>query len=44
MCTREKHLFHNDIPPYFKFVLSNESLDLCELKIKKNIKRINNTE
>ncbi len=32
MCIREKHLFHNDIHPYFKFVLSNESLDFCDKK------------
>ncbi len=32
MCIREKHLFHNDISPHFKFLLSNERLDLCDLK------------
>ncbi len=26
MCIREKHLFHNDISPHFKFLLSNERL------------------
>ncbi len=30
MCIREKHLFHNDISPHFKFLLSNERLDLCD--------------
>ncbi len=35
MCIREKHLFHNDISPHFKFLLSNERLDFCDfLKIK----------
>ncbi len=28
MCIREKHLFHNDISPHFKFLLSNERLHL----------------
>ncbi len=28
MCIREKHFFHNDISPHFKFLLSNERLDL----------------
>ncbi len=29
------HLFHNDISPYFKFLLSNERLDFCDFfKIK----------
>ncbi len=27
MCIREKHLFHNDISPHYKFLLSNERLD-----------------
>ncbi len=27
---REKHLFHNDISPHFKFLLSNERLDFCD--------------
>jgi len=26
----EKHVFHNDISPDFKFLLSNEMLDVCE--------------
>ncbi len=30
MCIREKHLFHNDISPHFKFLFSNEKLDFCE--------------
>ncbi len=30
MCIREKHLFHNVIPSYFKFLLSNERLDFCD--------------
>ncbi len=32
MCIREKHLFHNDISPHFKFLFSIESLDFCDLK------------
>ncbi len=36
MCIREKHLFHNDISPQFKFVLSNERLDFCELTMQIN--------
>ncbi len=32
MCIREKHLFQNDISPHFKFLLSNERLDFCDLK------------
>ncbi len=32
MCIREKHLFHNDISPHFKFLFSNERLDFCDLK------------
>ncbi len=42
MCIREKHLFHNDISPHFKF-LSNERLDFCEF-FKQKIKRINNAD
>ncbi len=35
MYIREKYLFHNDIFPYFKFLLSNERLDFFKiLKIK----------
>ncbi len=30
MCIREKHLFHNDISPHFKFLWSNERLDFSE--------------
>ncbi len=30
MCIREKHLFHNDIFPHFKCLLSNERLDFCD--------------
>ncbi len=30
MCIREKHLFHNDISPHFKFLFSNKRLDFCE--------------
>ncbi len=30
MCIREKKLFHNDISPHFKFLLSNEMLDFCD--------------
>ncbi len=30
MCIREKHLFHNDISPHFKLLLSNERLDFCD--------------
>ncbi len=30
----EKTLFHNDISPHFQFLLSNERLDLCDLKKK----------
>ncbi len=43
MCFREKHLFHNDISPHFKFLLSNESLDFCEF-FKLKIKSINNAD
>ncbi len=43
MCIREKHLFLNDISPHFKFLLSNERLDFCDLK-KKKIKRIKNAD
>ncbi len=39
----KKHLFHNDISPHFKFVLSNERLDFCDLK-KIYIYRINNAD
>ncbi len=28
------YIFHNDISPHFKFLLSNERLDFCELKKK----------
>ncbi len=28
---REKHLFRNDISPHFKFLLSNERLDFCDI-------------
>ncbi len=31
MCIRENHLFQN-ISPNFKFLLSNERLDFCDLK------------
>ncbi len=34
----KKYLFQNDIPPHFKFLLSNERLDLWILK--ENIKKI----
>ncbi len=27
-----KYIFHNDICPHFKFLLSNERLDFCDLK------------
>ncbi len=38
-CIWEKHLFHNDIFPRFKFLLSNERLYFCELlKISKGLK------
>ncbi len=40
---REKNIFHNDISPHFKFLLSNERLDFCDKK-KSNIKSINNTD
>ncbi len=40
MCIREKHLLHNDIYPHFKFLLSNERLDLNVFFIK----RINNAD
>ncbi len=30
ICIREKHIFHNDISPHFKFSLFNERLDFCE--------------
>ncbi len=43
MCIREKHLFHNDIFPHFKFLLSNERLDFCDF-LNKKIKRINNAD
>ncbi len=36
MCIREKHLFHNDISPHFKFLFSNESLDFCEFLNKRS--------
>ncbi len=39
----EKNIFHNDISPHFKFLLSNERLDFCDKK-KSNIKSINNTD
>ncbi len=26
----KKHLFHNDIFPYLKFLLSNKSLEFCD--------------
>ncbi len=39
---KKKHLFHNDISPQFKFVLTNERLDFCDKK--KKIKRINNAD
>ncbi len=39
MCIRGKHLFHN-ISPHFKFLLSNERLDICDF-FKYKIKRIN---
>ncbi len=42
MCIRENHLFQN-ISPDFKFLLSNERLDFCDLK-KINIKRINDAD
>ncbi len=29
-----KYIFNNDISPHFKFLLSNEMLDFCELKKK----------
>ncbi len=29
---REKHLFHNDISPHFKFLFSNERLDFLFFK------------
>ncbi len=29
---RKKHLFQNYISPHFKFLLSNERLDFCDLK------------
>ncbi len=29
-----KYIFNNDIYPHFKFLLSNERLDFCELKKK----------
>ncbi len=37
MCIRENNLFHNDISPHFKFLLSNERLDLCEKKRSKGL-------
>ncbi len=37
---KQKRLFNNDVSPHFKFLLSNERLDFCDLK-KKNIKMIN---
>ncbi len=42
MCIREKHLFHNDIFPDFKFLLSNERLDFVNKK--NNNQRINNAD
>ncbi len=30
-----KNIFHNHISPHFKFLLSNERLDFCELKKKR---------
>ncbi len=36
MCIREKHLFHNDISPHFKFLFSNERLDFCEFLNKRS--------
>ncbi len=38
MCIREKHLFHNDIFPYFKFLFSNEKLDFCDFFLIKDQK------
>ncbi len=35
MCIREKPLFHNENPAHFKFLLSNERLEMCDLKKKK---------
>ncbi len=29
MCIWEKHIFHNEISPHFKFLSSNERLDFC---------------
>ncbi len=34
VCIREKHLFHNDSSPHFKFVLSNKRLDSCDFFFK----------
>ncbi len=36
MCIREKHLFHNDISPHLKFLLSNEKLDFLEFLNKRS--------
>ncbi len=30
MCIWEIYFFHNDIPSYFQFLLSNEMLDFCD--------------
>ncbi len=44
MCIREKHLFHNDMSPHLKFLLSNERLDfMIFFKIKEQ-KSINNAD
>ncbi len=40
-CIREKPLFHTDISPHFKFLLSNGRLEFSD---KKKIKRINNAD
>ncbi len=42
MCIRHKHLFHNDICPHFKFLISNKRLDIYFFLYK--IKRINNAD
>ncbi len=34
MCIRHKHLFHNDICPHFKFLISNKRLDIFFLYIR----------
>ncbi len=44
MCIWEKHLFHNDISPHFKFLLSNERLDFCDKKLNKRSKWFNNAD